>query len=180
MRVPMPCRFGESADCEGTVLPLSGVSWFRWSWGMEYTYYFSTGGKWHGTKFYSTCETEQPFEIDIPDSLLSDRPIREHGYPLKGTGYAYGVHYKDGKTYIDFIMTSNYWAHIKVQCNDDWNYEQNGDIIFPPSWDTEEKREGAVLKAFRFGLDKKSLVMDVEGDCDDDIEPEEKTEWNWR
>ena len=154
MRIPLPCRFGGSADCEGMDLPLSGVSWFRWSWGMEYTYFFSIGDKWHGTRFYSTLDTGQPFGIDIPDSLLSDKPIKEHGYPLKGTGYAYGVYHKDGMTYIDFIMTSSYFAHIRVQCNEKCEYVQNGDIIFPPSWDTEEKRNDAVLRAYRPSLNK--------------------------
>lgn len=98
---------------------------------------------------YSTREKNQPFEINIPESLLIDQPIKEHGYPLKGTGYAFGLDYEDGKTYIDFILTSNYWAHIRVQCNEDWEYEPNGDIIFPPSWDTEEKRSDALLKAYR-------------------------------
>lgn len=154
MRIPLPCRFGASADCEGMALPLSGVFWFRWSWGMEYTYFFSVGDKWHGTRFYSTLDTGQPFGIDIPDSLLIDKPVREHGYPLKGSGYADGVYYRDGKTYIDFVMTSSYQAHIRVQCDEKWKNVPNGDIIFPSSWDTEGKREGAVLKAYRPGLNK--------------------------
>lgn len=161
MRIPMPCRLGGMADCKGEALPLSGVSWFRWSWGLEYTYYFSTDRKWDGARFYSTCETWQPFGIEIPDSLLSDKPIKEHGYPLKGTGHAYGVYHKDGMTYIDFIMTSSYFAHIRVQCNEKCEYVQNGDIIFPPSWDTEEKRNDAVLKAYRPSLDKARTIRET-------------------
>lgn len=160
MRIPLPCKFGEKADCEGRVLPLSGVFWFKWSWGMEYTYFFSIGDKWHGTRVYSTLDTERPFGIDIPDSLLIDKPIKEHGFPLKGTGHACGVNYLDGKTYIDFVMTSSYQAHIRVQCNEKWEYVPNGDIIFPPSWDTEEKREGAMLKAYRSSLDKGEIQKD--------------------
>ncbi len=163
MRIPLPCRFGGSADCEGMTLPLSGVSWFKWSWGMEYTYFFSIGDKWHGTRFYSTLDTAQPFGIDIPDPLLIDKPIKEHGFPLKGTGYAWGVNYLDGKTYIDFVMTSSYQAHIRVQCDEKWEYVPNGDIIFPPSWDTEEKRGGAVLKGYRTGLNKERAEKGQEG-----------------
>ena len=113
MVIPMPCKFGESADCKGIVRPLSGVSWFKWSWGMEYTYFFETGNKWRITDFYCTREMKQSFEMDIPDSLLVDKPTKEHGFPLRGTGYACGVDYKDGKTYIDFIMTSIYLSHEK-------------------------------------------------------------------
>lgn len=163
MRIPLPCKFGEKADCEGRVLPLSGVSWFRWSWGMEYTYFFSVGDKWHGTMFYSTLDTEQPFELDLPDSLLIDKPVKEHGYPLKGTGYADGVYYRDGKAYIDFLMTSNYQAHIRVQCDEKWECVPNGDIIFPPSWDTDEKRGGAILKAYRPSLNKTDAQKEAIG-----------------
>lgn len=154
MRIPLPCKFGEKADCEGRVLPLSGVFWFKWSWGMEYTYFFSIGDKWHGTRFYSTLDTEQPFGIDLPDSLLIDKSVKEHGYPLKGSGYADEVCYRYGKTYIDFVMTSSYQAHIRVQCDEKWECVPNGDIIFPPSWDMEEKRNDAVLRAYRSSLDK--------------------------
>lgn len=52
------------------------------------------------------------------------------------------------------IMTSSYQAHIRVQCDEKWKYVPNGDIIFPSSWDTEGKREGDVLKAYRPGLNK--------------------------
>ena len=155
MKIPMPCKFGEMADCRGETLPLSGVSWFKWSWGMEYTYYFSLINKWgRKTKMYTSLETEQPFEVIIPDFLLADGPIKELGYPLKGRGYAFGLDYLDGNTYIDFLMTSDYWAHIRVQCDENMKFVPDGRIIFPPSWDTEEKQEGAVLKSYRSCLNK--------------------------
>ena len=94
---------------------------------------------------------------------MIDKPIKEHGFPLKGTGYAWGVNYLDGKTYIDFVMTSSYQAHIRVQCDEKWEYVPNGDIIFPPSWDTEEKRGGAVLKGYRTGLNKERAEKGQEG-----------------
>lgn len=50
------------------------------------------------------------------------------------------------KLYIDFIITSNYMSHIRVQCDEHFACVKDGDIIFPPSWDTKEKREKALLK----------------------------------
>lgn len=148
MIIPLPCKFGETADCNGQMLALKGVSWFKWQQGMEYTYFFSFDSRWHGTKFYTTFNTKQPFEITIPDSLLSDTYIKDREYPLKGTGYVCGVDYIDEKTYVDFIITSMYMAHVRVQCNDIGEYVNGGNILFPPSWDTEDKKERAVLKSF--------------------------------
>lgn len=149
MKIPIPCNFGEYADCKGKNLQFTGVSWFKWNCGMEYTYFFLTGDKWSEYDFYTTYENMQPFEAFIPDNLLADGFIKSKGYPLKGRGFANGIAYLGGKTYIDFIMTSNYLAHIKVQCDDSGIYIPNGDIIFPPSWDSEEKQERAVLKSIK-------------------------------
>lgn len=41
-----------------------------------------------------------------------------------------------------------------MQCDDSGKYVSGGDIIFPLSWDTEEKRNSVVLKDFRFHRDK--------------------------
>lgn len=146
VRIPLPCRFGEKAECRGKMLPLEGVYWFKWSRGTEYTYFFGVPGCWHNAEFYTTFETDQPCRFNIPEKLLLDRKIKEHGYPLRGSGYADGVRYIEGKTYVDFIMTSSYFAHIQVQCDNSGMYVPDGSIIFPPSWDTEEKKERAVLK----------------------------------
>lgn len=162
MRIPMPCRFGEKADCNGKALLFKGVSWFKWSWGMDYTYFFAIDDKWHETKMYTSRNQDAPFEINIPDSLLIDKPIKEHGYPLKGSGYAHGVYYADEKMYIDFIMTSSYFAHIRAQCNEKFYYVPNGDIIFPPSWDTAEKKEGAILKSYSPILNKAEVKKEAE------------------
>ncbi len=40
MRVPLPCRFGDLAECKGKLLPLCGVSRFQCMKGMEFTYFF--------------------------------------------------------------------------------------------------------------------------------------------
>lgn len=150
MEIPIPCKFGENAQCEKKCLPFTGVTWFKWSRGIEYTYFFSTNNKWHETDFYTTFQKEQPCCFEIADRLLDDTYIKERGYPLKGRGYAYGVFYKNSKTYIDFIITSNYLEHIKVQCDEKGIYIPGGDIIFPTGWDTEEKKERAILKSIKF------------------------------
>lgn len=149
MIIPLPCEFGNVAECNGMMLPLNGVFWFEWTSGIEYTYFFSKNDFWHETSFYTTFRNEQPCKFEMPDTLTKDTYIKDHGYPLKGRGYACGVHYKEGKTYIEFIMTSHYYAHIKVQCNDRGIYVPNGNIIFPPSWDTEEKKDAVVSKDYK-------------------------------
>lgn len=154
MRIPLPCKMGNFAECNGKLLPLCKVSWFHWTWGMEYTYFFARNDFWHGIDFYTTFDLQQPYEFIIPDSLLVDKLIKEHGYPLKGRGYAVGIKCRNEKIYMDFLMTSMYFAHIAVQCDDSGKYVSGGDIIFPLSWDTEEKRNSAVLKGFRFHRDK--------------------------
>lgn len=147
MKVPIPCKFGEKAICKNRMLPFAGVSWFRWTDGMEYTYFFSTSNFWCEYSFYTTFQNEHKQYFEVPDSFLSDGFIKEKGFPLKGRGYANGVSYKDKKFYIDFIMTSNYMSHIKIQCDEHCVYVDGGDIIFPPSWDTEEKRNRVMLKS---------------------------------
>ena len=149
MRVPIPCKLGDIAECNGRKLKLKGVSWFKWTKGMEYTYFFHVNNKWHDTDFYYTFDDNQPCSFEIPDTLLKDDFIKKHGYPLKGRGYVCGLEYKDGKTYIEFIITSNYLEHIKVQCDENGAFVPGGDIIFPTGWDTEEKKERAVLKSYK-------------------------------
>lgn len=150
MKIPLPCEFGKTADCNGRLLPLEGVTWFRWSRGMEYTYFFTVGNRWNSTDFYATFDPNKTCEFIISDSILENKIIKEHGYPLKGTGYASGIFYKNGKTYMEFIMSSNYFAHIKVQCDKNGLYIPGGDVIWPPSWDTDEKREKVILKSYKF------------------------------
>lgn len=159
MDILIPCRFGEKAFCNGKEYFLSGVSWYKWSRGTEYTYFFSVNDKWHSTDFYTTFESDAENYIKIPDSLLEDGFIKEKGFPLKGKGYATGISFKDEKLYIDFIMTSNYLAHIKVQCDSLCRYIPNGDIIFPPSWDTDEKRDKAILKSAKESTDFSYQVL---------------------
>lgn len=158
MKIPIPCNFGEKAYCNGKELPFKEVNWFKWSWGMEYTYFFSTNDYWQPTDFYTTLQCDSKNQIEIPDFLLEDGLVKDKGFPLKGRGYAYGLYYADGKTYIDFIITSNYFAHIKVQCDSAGAYIPNGNIIFPIGWDTDEKIEQAMLKSIKF-ITGKPLVI---------------------
>lgn len=162
VKIPLPCKFGETADCEGIQLILKGVSWFQWSRGMEYTYFFSRNSKWNNTDFYTTFQNQQPYFFEIPDSLLRDMPIKEHGYPLKGSGHVIGICYKDYKTYVEFLITSNYFEHIKVQCDSNGIYVPGGDIIFPTGWDTEEKKDRAILKSFKPVKREKLIIKESE------------------
>lgn len=156
MKIPLPCKFGELSDCDGKLLPLCGVHWFDWMSGRQYTYFFETGDQWHPYTFYETRQEQQPFSMEIPDDLLSDGLIEEKGYPLRGAGKVLGVDYRDGKLYVTFIITSNYYEHIRVECDSNGYYIPGGNIIFPPSWDTEERREHAVLKSRRFYTNRPS------------------------
>lgn len=158
MKIPIPCEFGERAECNGKILSFNGVTWFQWTEGIEYTYFFETNNKWHSTDFYTTFQKEQENFFEIPDSLLEDTYIRKRGYPLKGRGHAYGICYCNDKTYIEFIITSNYYEHIKVQCDNKGLFVPNGDIIFPTGWDSEEKIERAILKSYKF-ITGDSLVI---------------------
>lgn len=148
MKIPLPCKFGEISDCNGKSLPLKGVSWFQWQDGMEYTYFFDRDNFWNPTDFYTTFEKNQPCKIEIIDSLLIEMPIREHGYPLRGSGRATGIDYINSKLYMNFIITSNYFEHIRVQCDTNGEYIPKSDIIFPTGWD-EKKKERALLKSYR-------------------------------
>ena len=82
------------------------MSWFEWSRGVEYTYFFTTNDYWNSTDFYTTFQCESENQIEIPDFLLKDGFVKDKGFPLKGRGYACGVYFINGNTYIDFIMTT--------------------------------------------------------------------------
>ena len=59
MKVPLPCKLGDISECNGRKLQLKGVSWFKWTKGMEYTYFFHKNDKWHNTDFYCTFDDNQ-------------------------------------------------------------------------------------------------------------------------
>lgn len=140
MRIPLPCKPGKEHN--GSIL--SGVMWYQWSHGIEYTYFFKQNS--FNTDFYTTYETNQPEYMDIPDALLEDTFIKSRGYPLKGRGYAMGLKFHNGKIFMEFIITSSYLEHIFVEYDASGNYVKNGEILFPVNWDTEEKQQRILLK----------------------------------
>ena len=50
------------------------------------------------------------------------------------------------RTYVNFIATDIYNAHIRVECDNNNEYPEHGRIIFPMSWD-EAKKEKYTLKS---------------------------------
>jgi hypothetical protein len=163
MKIPLPCKLGETALCKGKMLTLVSVDWFKWTQGIEYTYFFGTNNFWHNVDFYTTFQNEQPHYFEIPDELMNDGPIIDKGYPLRGSGRAFGIDYLEGRTYIEFIMTSNYFSHIKVQCDDRGMYYPQGDIIFPhtPSFESDENKERFIAKSI---VKKTNLKTDIKQD----------------
>lgn len=65
MRIPLPCKFGDIIKCNGEYLPLRGVSWFQWTKGIEYTYFFTRNDFWHEKDFYTAFDVRQPYEFNI-------------------------------------------------------------------------------------------------------------------
>lgn len=70
MRIPLPCKFGDITKCNGEYLPLCGVSWFQWTKGIEYTYFFTRNDFWHETDFYTAFDVRQPCGFNIRDNLF--------------------------------------------------------------------------------------------------------------
>ena len=87
MIIPIPCKLGEKALCNGRMLVFCGVDWFRWSSGMEYTYFFETGDSWHEADFCTGDGAGMSKYIEVDNTLLSSFVLREKGFPLRGEGY---------------------------------------------------------------------------------------------
>jgi hypothetical protein len=112
------------------------VSWFNWSHGLEFTYIMKNGR--------IDCMMEKDLkstgkQLEIRDDCLKDRPFKEIGYPLKGSGYVSGYSFRNGKTYADVIVTSRYLGHILVEVLPNGQYD-DGEVLFPPQVDTDEKK----------------------------------------
>lgn len=147
MKVPTPCLLGQKSICKKKELVFSGFSWFKWSWGIDYTYFFHTGNKWSEYTSYNSNGINYNTFYTIDSSLLEDKPLREHGYPLKGNGYLFGIFLKNYKLYADLILTSKYLTHLKVECTEHGHFLKDGNIIYPPTpmWETEEKRKDILV-----------------------------------
>ena len=76
MIIPIPCKLGEKALCNGRMLVFCGVDWFRWSSGMEYTYFFETGDFWHEADFYTGDGAGMSKYIEMDNVLLSSFVLR--------------------------------------------------------------------------------------------------------
>mgnify|MGYP000084375009 CR=1 FL=1 len=59
------------------MLVFCGVDWFRWSSGMEYTYFFETGDFWHEADFYTGDGAGMSKYIEVDNVLLSSFVLRE-------------------------------------------------------------------------------------------------------
>lgn len=144
MRIPLPCKFGETFEYKGKSLKLLSVSWFKWSYkGLEFTY---TTDK----EFVTNIDMGQPEHMEISDEMVKSCQIKGLGYPLKGIGYVAGIQFREGRLFADIIVESRYLIHILCECDGDGKYKKNGEIQFPPipSFETDEKRKAAVLKQF--------------------------------
>ena len=144
MRIPLPCRFGETFGYMGKSLKLLSVSWFEWSYkGLEFTY---TTDK----EFVTNIDMGQPEHMEISDEMVKSCQIKGLGYPLKGIGYVAGIEFREGRLFADIIVESRYLVHILCECDENGKYKKSGEIQFPPvpSFETDEKRKSAVLKQF--------------------------------
>lgn len=102
MRIPLPCKFGETFGYKGKSLKLLSVSWFKWSYkGLEFTY---TTDK----EFVTSTDMNQPEYMEIPDEMIKSCQIKGLGYPLKGIGYVAGIQFREGRLFADIIVESRY------------------------------------------------------------------------
>lgn len=156
-QVMLPCELGKEVTVEGHSLTLTGVNWFYWSSrGYEYTYSFSRNERVEKllTNTDKRCPKCKPI-YQIDESLLKDGPLKEKGYPFKGTGYLFGLNFENGKFYAELILSSKYLIHVQCECDTTgrWN---GGGILFPPtpSFDDDEKKNAILLKSMLKGGNK--------------------------
>ena len=107
MIISIPCKFGEKALCR-RMLVFCGVDWFRWSSGMEYTYFFETGDFWHEADFYTGDGAGMSKYIEVDNVLLSSFVLREKGLPLRGEGSVEGFRFKNGKKYDPILCETTF------------------------------------------------------------------------
>lgn len=151
--IPTPWPFGQIIELNKSTYRFTGVTWFYWEsqnkW--DYTYVFEDPDKeWTNTKLFTTRDFDSlPYSIDIEESLLDEKPIKEHGHPLTGTGHMTGIIWQDGKLFADFLITNRYFEHIRSECDEHGLYN-NGIVSFPrtPSYDSPEKQAKAVLSSY--------------------------------
>ena len=145
MKIPIPCKFGEKALCNGKRLVFKGVSWYKWSSGMEYTYYFETGNRWNPTSFYVSKGENFSEYNEVDDQLTSVFDFKEKNFPFRGKGYVDGICLINGQRYACVVSETFYWSHHKVQCDERGFYIQDGNILFQRNWN-ENQKDGILLK----------------------------------
>lgn len=150
MIIPLPCKLGENYITEKGIQRLTAVNWFKWSRGMEYTYFFQELNKnvWSTNHFEAFIEPNFDISCEINDSLIQNGFLKGKGFPIKGRGYAYGYKLISDELFVELILTDKYLAHIYVQCNENGDYVEGGRVIVPPSWDTEEKQKSIILSQY--------------------------------
>lgn len=148
MIIPIPCKLGDNFITKEGLKTLKHVTWFKWSYGTEYTYFYENYRKWETSYFENLMNPTYDYSCEIKDILLKDDFLKDRGYPLKGKGYAVGYNMIDDELYVELILTDKYLAHIYVQCNEIGEYVENGKIYLPPSWDTEEKQKSILLAQY--------------------------------
>lgn len=148
MRIPIPCKLGDSIMTKKGLKILCGVSWFQWTDGIEFTYFYENSEK-RGNKYFEYQKNpEYETSILINDSLLQNELLIKKSYPIKGRGYLYGLQKINGNLFAEIILTNVYFSHIYVQCNEDCAYVDGGEVLVPPSWDTKEKQYSIILKKY--------------------------------
>lgn len=148
MNIPIPCELGDSIITQKGLKTLYGVTWFKWSDGMEYTYFYEEKKKWISSYFEVIKNPVYDYRCVINDILLKDGFLKDKGYPLKGRGYVSGYKLVNNELYAELILTDKYLAHIYVQCDKCGEYVTNGKIFVPPSWDTEQKQKSILLAQY--------------------------------
>lgn len=153
MRVPLPCRLGEKYTIDLSVHILTGVSWFKWTQGWEYTYYLYPEFRGQYTNCEMILSDGSSFHeyINVRDDFLEDGVLAAGGYPLRGKGRLFGVYLQNGNLYAEIIVSSSYNIHIKVECDSTGQYLPAGKIIFPSAeiYESIEKRRQFVLKKYQ-------------------------------
>lgn len=149
MRVPVPNALGTTAEKNNGSYRLTGVTWFFWSTGTEYTYFYETGKKWSTADIEVVKNPDFSFVHEIDDFLLQDGFLKEKGYPIKGRGYVNGLSVINGKLAADIILTDKYLAHVYAECDETGRYIEDGTVYVPPNWDAEEKRLSIILSLHR-------------------------------
>lgn len=139
---------GEKFITEKGEKVLKGVSWFEWSTGIEFTYYFEREEKWAAVYFFTVKEPDYKLSYDVYDNLLINDSLKNNGFPIKGRGYLSGLRTIHGCLFADIILTDCYLAHVYARCDKNGNYIENGDIYVPPSWDTVERQYSIILKQY--------------------------------